>query len=386
MRDKNNEKKDQIMMASVRTSKRLAFGGFLGTCLVLLCLLAVKDMHEKVVVMTSSNSGYQKMTDSQTDKIRSLTAELEGVRGSKVGELKAASGRERALEAKVSQLSRDLEASRKDGRSCHSHDDENIEAKARLESELVELKRQSGRQRKDSEQLSVQLRDQIAGMSMERDNCQHQYAALFKAHQEASDNMQNMAKDHERLQLELTDVTATKSSNQLQLPGSNRVAQQGQNLNLRSSSSQPIGLEQPNLIQRQPSSTLRGGSSRNSANGIGHAPVAAQPPLNNNNHQHPVDPVQPHQLRREDVMEAPKVMHHLNNFENLDAQVDPVQQDHPGILRAPIYRDNHNDVLDEDEQEDAVDGQLLGQQQHNYHNKVSRSDERSICILPNQRA
>ena len=56
-------------------------------------------------------------------------------------------------------------------------------------------------------------------------------------------------------------------------------------------------------------------------------------------------------------MEAPKV-----HFENMDAQVDPVQHDHPG-LQAPVYRDNHNIALDDDDIEDNVDGQIP----HDYH-------------------
>ena len=57
------------MITTIRASKRIALGGFLGTGLLFICLLAVKDMNDKLGVMTASNSGYQKMTDSQADKI-----------------------------------------------------------------------------------------------------------------------------------------------------------------------------------------------------------------------------------------------------------------------------------------------------------------------------
>ena len=41
-------------------------------------------MNDKLGVMTASNAGYQKMTDSQADKIKSLNNELESLRASKV--------------------------------------------------------------------------------------------------------------------------------------------------------------------------------------------------------------------------------------------------------------------------------------------------------------
>ena len=65
-------------------------------------------------------------------------------------------------------------------------------------------------------------------------------------------------------------------------------------------------------------------------------------------------------------MEAPKI-----HFNNMDAQVDPVRHDHPG-LQAPVYRDNHNVGLDEDDLEDSVDGQIVHDYQDDkVHKKVS---------------
>ena len=72
------------MITTIRASKRIALGGFLGTGILFISLLAVKDMNDKLGVMTASNAGYQKMTDSQADKIKSLNNELESLRASKV--------------------------------------------------------------------------------------------------------------------------------------------------------------------------------------------------------------------------------------------------------------------------------------------------------------
>ena len=67
-----------------------------------------------------------------------------------------------------------------------------------LESERDDLKRLSGRQKQDAEQVSVQLRDQIARLSMERDSCQRQYDAIFKLHQEAADNLEKLSNEKQR--------------------------------------------------------------------------------------------------------------------------------------------------------------------------------------------
>ncbi len=371
------------MITTVRSSKRLAFGAVLGLCLVLVCLLAVKDLNDKLGVMTASNTGYQKMTDSQMEKIRSLTSELEGVRGSKVAELRSAEKKQTQLEAKISKLQRELQNAKSDLSTFQNRADELHEQKVHLQSENDELKRMASRQKKDAETLSVQLRDQIARLSLERDQCQHQYQALFKLQQETSDTMQTLKHENKRLQVEQTmsssSTSAKAAAANLQLPNSKQVIQQPQDPRiLRSSSSQPVGLEQPHLIQNRPSvsSTLRTGSN---PVGIANPPVGAEPPLHND--QVPNNYVVPaHQVGREDVMEAPKVVNRNRKFEeNLDAQVDPVQQDHPGLQAHPVYRE-HNIGFDEDEMEDAVDGQIL---HHDFQAITNKSLKAFSHKIPN---
>lgn len=351
------------MITAVRTSKRIALGGVLGIGLLFICLLAVKDMNDKLGVMTASNAGYQKMTDSQADRIKTLQSELEALRAAKVSELKAAQVEKDRLQSQSEELKRKFNELSKQNKECHSKLSEINDAKSHLESERDELKRLSGRQKQDSEKLSVQLRDQIARISMERDSCQRQYDALYKLHQDASDKVANLSNDKERLTLQLEDATSsTKSSKQLQ-----PVRQQQS----RSSSSQPVNLEEPHLPHHM-SSTSKGGSPANVA------PVGAEPPLNGSPEVVPL-----HQVRKEDVMEAPKVIQH---FENLDAQVDSVQQDHPGLqppmMRGdPVYRDNRNvngDVaFDEDDIEDTADGQIP----QNYLDDKVSSRFHTKCIL-----
>lgn len=45
------------MIATIRASKRIALGGAVAFALVILCLLAVKDLNDKLGVMTASNAG-----------------------------------------------------------------------------------------------------------------------------------------------------------------------------------------------------------------------------------------------------------------------------------------------------------------------------------------
>ena len=139
--------------------------------------------------------------------------------------------------------------------------------------------------------------------------------------------------------------------------GPNNLRQQ------QSSSVQPVALEEPHINHQM--STSKGGSPANVA------PVGAQPPVIGNPEVVPV-----HQVRKEDVMEAPKVIQH---FDNLDAQ-----HDHPG-LQAPVYHDIH-DAFDDDDIED--DGQVPQDDYDNNNNKVclsrffSRSDIFKMLTYP----
>ena len=186
------------MITTIRASKRIALGGFLGIGLLFICLLAVKDMNDKLGVMTASNAGYQKMTDSQGDKIKALSSEIEALRAAKVAELKMAENDKDRLRSQNDEMKRKFNALSKENQDCNVKLDHIEETSKHLESERDDLKRLSGRQKEDAEQLAVQLRDQIARLSMERDSCQRQYDALFKSHQEAADNLEKLSNEKQR--------------------------------------------------------------------------------------------------------------------------------------------------------------------------------------------
>jgi hypothetical protein len=69
------------MISNIRTSRKSAL--FFGVAFVVMIVtfFAFKDLNEKLQVMAASNAGYQKMTDSQSDKIRSLVSEISDMKG-----------------------------------------------------------------------------------------------------------------------------------------------------------------------------------------------------------------------------------------------------------------------------------------------------------------
>lgn len=52
-----------------------------GVVVMMFTLFAFKDLNEKLSVMTASNAGYQKMTDSQSERIRTLQSEIKDLKG-----------------------------------------------------------------------------------------------------------------------------------------------------------------------------------------------------------------------------------------------------------------------------------------------------------------
>ena len=69
------------MMTTLRTSRKSALFLTVAVIVLIITMLAFKDLNEKLDVMTASNAGYQKMTDSQSDKIRGLVSEINDLKG-----------------------------------------------------------------------------------------------------------------------------------------------------------------------------------------------------------------------------------------------------------------------------------------------------------------
>ena len=67
----------------------------------LLGVMVVKDLNQKLSVMTSSNSDYQAMTDRQSDKIKRLQQKLRDEEQGAAAATEKARRREQELKAKV---------------------------------------------------------------------------------------------------------------------------------------------------------------------------------------------------------------------------------------------------------------------------------------------
>ena len=53
--------------------------GLVGGLVAIMLLIMIKDMNEKLSVMTASNQAYQRMTDQQLDKINKLQVSSEEI-------------------------------------------------------------------------------------------------------------------------------------------------------------------------------------------------------------------------------------------------------------------------------------------------------------------
>ena len=69
-----------MFATAVRASRRAMFGCVVGAIFLLMAVLAIKDMNDKLTLMTVSNANYQKMTDSLTSKIRDLETEVKNAK------------------------------------------------------------------------------------------------------------------------------------------------------------------------------------------------------------------------------------------------------------------------------------------------------------------
>ncbi len=64
------------MATGSRTSRRALLLYALSGAFLLVLVLVVKDLNDKLNVMTHSNMGYQRMTDKQTERIKKLQARV----------------------------------------------------------------------------------------------------------------------------------------------------------------------------------------------------------------------------------------------------------------------------------------------------------------------
>ena len=280
----------------------------------------------------------------------------------------------KSLEVRMESMQSELHSLQSSHDNLQAELESSGQATAQLGAKVDRLQEEVSRCSSEKEALEQQM----SHLAAERDSFKNQYLALFKQHQKSADSLQTLENEKSRLQLKLDDIKRTTSKD-----GGGPKA----------SSSNPHQLREPMLVRALPaSSSTRKSAVVNNRNlnieqpfHPGHpaavvssstpaaqskvlAPVAAEPPLQRN-----VKPQQQllrrHEVQKEDVMEAPQVLHHqeFNDF---------FHNSHGAALQQPLDRPQQqqqhflpHQVLHHQQQHQAQQqhqGLFLRQQQHNF--------------------
>ena len=340
------------MIASVRTSRRTMFGGLILCVFSIIGLMVVKDMNDKLSVMTSSNSGYQRMTDSQTNRINQLNTELKNSKKSHQKDMDSLHRTESELKSKLAKSERQVKQLTPLSEQLPRVQSELETYKQKHDIEMQQAEEEHTRMlkllaetRRDKESDQGECSEKIQKAAEDRDQCKVQYSNLLKEHQEATDNIQKLQRENKDLQKQIrllqsrpsaaSLVTPSSQSkplggHQIQIPQNNKQIMQpingesevtskrrtsGSNAPLpvaaapaamstpKSINANQNFLEEPKMVGRNPM-VLNG---RDNIRGGGNAPpVAAEPPLAKHAQAEFVPQFHKNSVMQEDVMEAPK--------------------------------------------------------------------------------
>ena len=379
------------------------FGAVLAAIFLVIVVLAVKDMNDKLTVMTASNTGYQKMIDSQADKLKALSDQLKDAKQGHQWDIESFQRKEADSKAKMlkseqkmtenqvelTRTKNELAALQKTHQAELQQADDHIDRLQRANQDLQHAK----------DAREAELREQIRTLSQDNARCKSQYEALFKQHLQNTDTIQALKSHMEERDGESTTqgaivprVSSAKpvEVRQLQMPNNNVP--------------RAPAVLQPPIVSKQSSSPS---TSQHVLNGHSEAleephhagppvfsaqvpklnpPVAAEPPVARHNPE--FAPLVHQNADETGVMEAPRNVHqfqrqfHQRPLQqprqiiygrvkqpkgiNLDQEVDHDQQDHPG-LPGPLDtgRLDHGYVQQEEENDadDAVDGRIISNQE-----------------------
>jgi hypothetical protein len=205
--------------------------------------LVVKDLNEKLGVMTSSNAGYQKMTDRQLDSIKKLQDRLRDEQRQREENAALCNKREKEL---VNKKEREVETMDKRAGVAEGELGKvkrNYETMSRkldvVASEQAEANHRLSRAEAESikgQAEAHRLSQQVTQCDEERGRLQKQYLAMFKQQQQSEDTIQYLSGEKERLSLELHDI----ESNQGLAREGKHLQQQQQQLQQTASSKNPV--------------------------------------------------------------------------------------------------------------------------------------------------
>ena len=288
----------------------------------LLGVMVVKDLNQKLSVMTSSNSDYQAMTDRQTDQIKRLQQKLREEEKGAADSTDRCRRREQELKAKLEKMEKKAATSEGELSKVRGQYDSMSRKLDAVASEQAETNHRLSRADAEStkwQSEASRLSGKVTAYEEEKARLHAQYLALFKQQQQADDTIQYLTAEKERLQLQLEDAekTASKSSSKspvLQHPQIQPMMSSPDRSGAKSSTPRTSNRQQANIIAEpfhpqgagHPIAANRVGalksSSTRASSVVKAAPVAAEPP-----HVVAGQHVAAHEVNREDVMEAPNL-------------------------------------------------------------------------------
>lgn len=170
--------------------------GALAGVLLVIAVLAVKDLNDKLRVMTVSNVSYQRMADTQSERLKSMGEELRKAKmaheldlGSSrrdVSDLKAkladSEAKSASLRKELDKVGKDLETLRRSHQADIYQANEEHDRLQRANSDL--------RQARDTSE--AELAEKLRQATNDKDRCQDQYLALFRLQQQCTDSTQSL--------------------------------------------------------------------------------------------------------------------------------------------------------------------------------------------------
>lgn len=300
---------------------------------------------------------------------------------------KAHEGQQREMQTKLTEAETNLSALKKEHSELQKQFQNLSQKHIQINHHLSRLETENEQLAAENARLKHENDVHFAKIAQDRDSYKEQYLALFKQHQANTDSIQTLEREKQRLQMQLNnfggeDAVLNRSSKSPQLnqplaPGAKPMSSVSTSSSSAKNQVLNLPLQEPvaNAVVSEAGMDVAKGSSST----VGVVPrVGAETPLAGNL------VVPPQEVRKEDVMEAPKpgefrnYLHgqaevNANNQiaqpvvkkspsedENLDRAVDGVKQANPEILDNIEPNGDQGGVEgeEEDDQDDAVDGEL----------------------------
>jgi len=215
----------------MRNSKKAYAVYAVGLFVVFSIGLVIKNFNDKIGLMTDSVHSYQNMIEKQSEQMKAMNMEKERYKRDLKEEKEVNAETIREMETKVTKLEEDckqenakLEAEMSDLQDIHNNLEEQnkklenkyktlSKANSAAIADIEDFKAENKKLRTELHDAStskaselMQLRDNMARLSLERDKYSGQYSALFKQHQQSLDSIQLLQNEKDRLQEQIREI------------------------------------------------------------------------------------------------------------------------------------------------------------------------------------